>query len=103
LAQNQVIDRRTRRMLHDDVLPRLHAAMLTLPPEATDVMGELAGIHHQIADLLHEMPTATAPEVARLGLIPALRGTVEGELSGAFDGVTWEVEDAALSEAQNIP
>jgi signal transduction histidine kinase len=103
LAQNQVIDRRTRRMLHDDVLPRLHAAMLTLPPQASGVMEELAAIHHQIADLLHEMPTATAPEVARFGLIPALRGTLDGEFSGAFDGVTWEVEPDAEAEAQAIP
>ena len=49
---------------HADVLPRLHAAMLTLPPQASGVMEELAGIHHSIADLLHEMPTATAPALA---------------------------------------
>jgi hypothetical protein len=47
LAQNRVVDRRTRRMLHDEVLPRLHAAMLTLPPEASDVAGQLGEIHHQ--------------------------------------------------------
>src|SRR4029079_16905698 len=30
LAESQVVDRRTRRVLHDDVLPRLHTAMLML-------------------------------------------------------------------------
>src|SRR5439155_25530159 len=30
LMESQVVDRRTRRMLHDDVLPRIHAAILAL-------------------------------------------------------------------------
>src|SRR4029078_12727880 len=30
LAESQVVDRRTRRVLHDDVLPQLHTAMLLL-------------------------------------------------------------------------
>jgi hypothetical protein len=33
LAESQVLDRRTRRALHDDVLPRLHTAMLMLSAE----------------------------------------------------------------------
>ncbi len=102
LAQNQVVDRRARRMLHDEVLPRLHAAMLTLPPEA-GVIEQLGEVHHQIADLLHELPTAAAPEVAQLGLIPALRGALDGELAGAFDGVTWNVDPAAEALAQDVP
>ena len=102
LAQNQVIDRRTRRMLHDEVLPRLHAAMLTLSPEsAGGVVDQLAELHHQIADLLHE--TAPAPEVGKIGLIPALRQALDGELSGAFDRVTWQVEPAVEAQANALP
>ncbi|MFN8564297.1 MAG: hypothetical protein U0703_22385 [Anaerolineae bacterium] len=103
LAQNQVVDRRTRRMLHDEVLPRLHATMLTLPPEAAGVVEQLGEIHHQIADLLRELPTPAAPEVAQLGLIPALKQAVERELAGAFDRVTWEVDAAADAEVEGIP
>jgi hypothetical protein len=36
LAESQVIDRRTRRVLHDDVLPRLHTAMLLLQSATID-------------------------------------------------------------------
>lgn len=103
LAQNQVVDRRTRRTLHDDVLPRLHATMLTLPPEAVGVVEQLGEIHHQIADLLRELPTPAAPEVAQLGLIPALRRALEGELVGAFDRVTWQIEPGAEAEVNDIP
>ncbi len=103
LAQNQVVDRRTRRILHDEVLPRLHAAMLTLPPDQASIVEQLADVHHQISDLLYDLPSASAPDVARLGLIPALRKALDDELASAFDAVTWTVDPAAEAEAQTIP
>ncbi|MEW5867765.1 MAG: ATP-binding protein [Chloroflexota bacterium] len=108
LAESQVLDRRTRRVLHDDILPRLHAAMLSL--SSADPAGELAEtvnlmgeVHRQIANLLRELPAATTPEVARLGLAGALRQVVEGELNGAFDQVTWEVAPEAEHKADHLP
>jgi signal transduction histidine kinase len=104
LAESQVLDQRARRVLHDEVLPRLHAAMLTLDERApSDTVEALAGAHRQIADLLREMPTVTAPEVARLGLIGALRQAVDEEFGRAFDGVAWEVEPEAERHADAIP
>jgi anti-sigma regulatory factor (Ser/Thr protein kinase) len=163
LAQTQVLDRQTRRVLHDDILPSLHAAMLMLsndrrsirqaqdePPTAdrrstTDdrrpetgddlltsfanlqssisipsvqpptpnpqpptpnphsPISLLADIHRQISDLLREMPPATAPEMARLGLIEALRRVVEHELPNAFDEVVWEIEPEAEQKVGAIP
>ncbi len=102
LAESQIIDQRTRRILHDDVLAHLHTAMLRLSspqagnPEAlTEVVKLLGEIHHQVAHLLRAMPTTTTREVARLGLIGALRQVLDTELATAFDGVTWEIEPAA--------
>lgn len=110
LAESQVLDRRARRLLHDEVLPRLHTAMLALssqpgangsaPPDALALLGE---VHRQLSDLLREMPTTTAPEVARLGLVGALRQAVDREFGGAFDDIEWQVEPEAASEAQRIP
>ncbi|MDQ3816019.1 MAG: hypothetical protein M3347_19090 [Armatimonadota bacterium] len=110
LAESQVLDRRGRRMLHDDILPRLHTAMLALSnPQSyqdgapQDALSLLAEVHHQISNLLREMPTTTAPEVARLGLVAALRCVVDEELGGAFDDVTWQIEPQAEQEMKNIP
>ena len=104
LAESQVLDQRARRVLHDDVLPRLHAAMLTLDDKNhADAVEALADAHRQIADLLHEMPTVSAPEVARLGLIGALRQTVDEEFGNAFDAVAWKVEPEAEQKAHAIP
>jgi signal transduction histidine kinase len=49
------------------------------------------------------MPATAAPEVARLGLIGALRQAVDGELASAFDGVSWRVEPGAEDAANAVP
>jgi signal transduction histidine kinase len=107
LAESQVVDRRTRRVLHDDVLPRLHAAMLTLSTSGSgetheEAVDTLADAHRQIADLLHDMPASTTPELARLGLIDALRQAVEEEFGDAFDSVTWDLSPAAERRGRDI-
>jgi len=143
LAESQVVDRRTRRVLHDDVLPRLHTAMLMLsasdvdtltrshgdtftrsdistdredeqPPNVgalqrsnvqtkhDDIVALLADVHRDIANLLHSMPATAAPEVARLGLIGALRQAIDGEFGTAFDDVTWQVDPTAEQAAHKL-
>jgi signal transduction histidine kinase len=107
LAESQVLDRQTRRVLHDDVLPRLHAAMLALPAgqgncPARDAVALLGEVHRDIANLLRELPSAAAPDVARLGLIGALRQLVDGELAGAFDAVAWRIAPAAEDAAAGL-
>jgi signal transduction histidine kinase len=123
LAESQVVDRRTRRVLHDDVLPQLHTAMLLLgtgdwglgtsgsvpspqssiPNRQAEAVALLTDVHRQIANLLHAMPATAAPEVARLGLIDALRHAIDGEFSSAFDAVTWQIEPEAARAARSVP
>jgi len=104
LAHSQVLDQRARRALHDDVLPRLHAALLTLNSgRQEEVAALLTQAHRQIADLLREMPTAVVPEVARWGLVEALRRAVEEEFGQTFDQVAWDIEPQAEREARLLP
>jgi signal transduction histidine kinase len=96
LAESQIIDRRTRRVLHDEVLPHLHAALLSLSTsneQHHDAIDALSSAHRQIADLLRDSPVVTAPEVSDLGLIVALQKTIDNEFSGAFDQVIWEIPE----------
>lgn len=108
LAESQVLDRRARRVLHDDVLPQLHAAMLTLGG-ATAPQGQesgaitlLADVHRQISNLLRDLPVAVTPEITDLGLIGALRWVVEQEMKGAFDQVEWQIEAQAEQVASSM-
>lgn len=107
LTESQVLDRRTRRILHDDVLPRLHAVLLNLSatPQAdqSEAVEALTEAHHQISDLLHDLPAATTPEVTRLGLVGALEYVLEGELRGAFDRVNWQIAPEAAQKADHLP
>jgi signal transduction histidine kinase len=117
LAESQVLDRRARRVLHDDVLPLLHTAMLSLmsgegrkPGDGSATSQQpnqpsidlLADAHHRISDLLREMPPTVAPDIARLGLVKALRKAVEEDFAGAFDSVEWQVDPAVPDALSDI-
>lgn len=104
LAEVQMLDRRARRVLHDDILPQLHAALLTLgghnaPSEAIDA---LTSAHRGISDLLREMPASISP-TAKRGVVGALRYEVEGELAGKFDEVVWHIEPNAEAALDALP
>lgn len=110
MVESQVVDRRARRLLHDEVLPRLHAALLALSasgikPEREDLnpMTLLEEAHHDIADLIRDIPAASSPEVMKLGLIGALKSQVEGELKNAFDEVTLDIDPLAAQYEEKIP
>lgn len=109
LMESQVLDQRTRRVLHDDVLPLLHTAMLLLgnsagtQSAASEAVTLLADAHQQIARLLRELPATVAPEVSRLGLIGALQRAVEREVSSNFDGITWQIAPAAEQLLRAMP
>ncbi|EFO81499.1 integral membrane sensor signal transduction histidine kinase [Oscillochloris trichoides DG-6] len=104
LAESQVLDRRTRRVLHDEVLPQIHASLLEMGGHAHDptlqsAMANLQTAHRMISDLLHDLPPAIGADLTRLGALGALRRALDTDLVGAFDQVVWdvtaEVEQAA--------
>jgi signal transduction histidine kinase len=105
LAESQIIDRQTRRVLHDEVLPYLHAALLSLSNSGTehpDAISSLTSAHHQIADLLRDLPVVTAPEVSRLGLIAALHKSVTVEFAEFFDQVIWETPEKITQQLEQL-
>ncbi|MCU0490136.1 MAG: hypothetical protein MUD01_00910 [Chloroflexaceae bacterium] len=130
LAETQVLDRRTRRVLHDEVLPQLHAAILqiadcrlqiaeynpaqsnleavqytsdgNLESPLSTLQSQLIATHRQIADLLHDMPATAAADVARLGPVAALQRAVNLELASAFDRVTWHVPPDVQAATDSI-
>ncbi len=104
LAQTQIIDQHTRRVLHDDILPAIQTAMIALGEDSnSDVIATLADAHRQISNLLREMPTITAPDVARLGLVTAFRRAIDNELAPAFDKVTWQMTPDTETHIKTIP
>ena len=121
-----------RRVLHDDVLPRLHLAMLRLEalrgkvaqlvpeaagrgtaphsPSVTEDVGEDLGVvvrelgkaHHDLAMLMRATPAAN-PRRLEHGLTSVLRASLDGEFRGTFDTLQWEVPPDAASAADKLP
>ncbi|TAH48463.1 MAG: hypothetical protein EYC68_21090 [Chloroflexota bacterium] len=103
LAATQVVDRRARRILHDDILPQLHTAMLSLSAgETQNAQAQMTEMHRALSDLLREMPAGASPQVERYGLISALRRAVDEEFVNAFDRVTWDIEPDVEARAQTL-
>ncbi len=114
LAESQIVDARTRRILHDDVLPSVHAAMLALsatgaadqpvtaPSERNPSVVMLGEIHRSISDLLRELPIPVTPNLEKMGLLGTLRSLVANEMRNAFDSVEWDVDPAAETELARL-
>jgi signal transduction histidine kinase len=103
LAETQLLDRRAHRVLHDDILPDLHTALLRLDGASPEAVRLLADVHKRIAGLLHAGATPDRWEVARMGLVPTLRAAVETEFEGVFEAVTWEIVPEAEAAAGRLP
>jgi len=101
VTESQVVDRQARRLLHDEVLPRLHTAILATDDER--LRRDLADLHRLISDELHSLLPALSGRAARDGLIPALRHLVEVELGGSFERATLSVEGGAEEATNGIP
>jgi signal transduction histidine kinase len=107
LAESQVLDRRARRALHDDVLPRVHTAILTLSAlrvldedAKSEAMAQLSDAHRQVSNLLREMPLSPLPQIQRSGFIGTLQQSFDTEWKGAFDSVQWNVDEGFEESAQ---
>lgn len=104
MVESQLLDQQTRRILHDDVLPQLHTAMLTLSGAngKQEAVSLLSGAHKQISDLLHSMPRTAAQPVQKYGLVEALERLLQEEFAHAFERVDWLVDDAARRVSDHL-
>ncbi len=65
--ETQVLDQQSRRTLHDEILPSLHAAMLSLSAEHAEAVTQLTDVHRRVSALLREMPSGLTSDVGKLG------------------------------------
>jgi len=114
LAETQVLDQQTRRVLHDDILPLLHTTMLVLNSASAasyerpgkdlgEAISLLSDAHHRISDLLHEIPVRGLTEVEQLGLFGALQKTLVRDLAQEFDSIEWQISPQAEENSAFIP
>lgn len=94
-VEQRVMDLRTRRALHDEILPTLHLAVLQLSgvdrgqPLIAETLGALSDVHRQIANLLTSTQATPMHSPDPCELVSALHALVEGEFAHAFDQIEW--------------
>lgn len=103
ILEGKLGDDRARRVVHDDILPAIHAAILELShiSGGENVLAGLTDIHARLSQLLREIPAAVHPDLERLGLSHALRHAAERE--GGFDRLVWKSNTEADRAAQRLP
>jgi signal transduction histidine kinase len=108
IAQVRVMEGQGRRVLHDHVLPQLHAAILYLNGVRDDLpvtraVEALTAAHRQISDLMRDAAPATPQQLAEKGLIAALRTLVEEDFREEFARVSWHISPDAEACARQLP
>jgi signal transduction histidine kinase len=109
LVGSRLLDRRTRRVLHDEVLPSLHTALLSFSgrtgddAESEKALADLAGIHRRISQLLSDTPSSPPAEDLSDGIAGALRNLLADELPESFDAMRWEIDPRAEAAALSLP
>jgi len=105
IAEVKVLGAQNRRVLHDEVLPQLHTAILRLEacgdPEA---MAALTSAHKTLAAMVRQMGAAAPERLEREGLVVALRRALDHDFRGAFESVDWRVDESAVERiARDVP
>lgn len=107
MVQSQLLDQQTRRVVHDEVLPQLHTATLSISQDPVGnqqgVIDSLTAVHRQLSKLLREIPHPPHPTIARHGVLAALRQLVTEEMIAAFDEVVWEIDPSADEQVGQLP
>jgi two-component sensor histidine kinase len=101
LGELQVLSTQHKRVLHDEVLPDIHAALLRL--EDPSAAGQsLTRAHRTLSELLQSGPKSAASQIAFRGLMETLQETVEREFVGSFATIRWETTEAARTSLSGM-
>ncbi|MBI5565074.1 MAG: hypothetical protein HY870_09270 [Chloroflexi bacterium] len=119
IAQVQVLSAQHKRIIHDEVLPQIHLALLkveglraagqeaarsvtdnTRIDEATNALTQA---HRRLSGLVREMSNAVPTRLESEGLIAALHSAVDHDFRDSFDALDWQVDPGAQARAQRLP
>jgi signal transduction histidine kinase len=119
IAQVQVMSAQHKRMLHDEVLPQIHLALLrvealrsvgrdSIPPNVSEpqldeAITALTQAHRRIADLVREMSNAVPTRLESEGLAAALHSALDHDFRDNFDRIEWQADPAAVERARRLP
>ncbi len=101
LSETRLLDQKARRVLHDDILPLLHTALLADPKSAA--VGQITEAHQQISRLLRDAPLPAPTEIATQGLFAVLENFIHSESDLLKARLDFQVDDDCRQAAANLP
>ena len=105
-SEQSILDQRPRRVLHDEVLPALHTAMLQISAGGNSersALQLLSETHRMISNLLKELPSAYSPQFDRIGLTYSLQQLASVEFPNAFTGIDWKWTEEDAKAVNALP
>ena len=123
IAQVQVMSAQHKRIIHDEVLPQIHLALLKVEGLRTvgqdvgqdgtqsvtntgkidEATNALTQAHRRLSGLVREMSNAVPTRLESEGLIAALHSAVDHDFRDSFDALDWQVDPAAQDRAKQLP
>jgi signal transduction histidine kinase len=115
IAQVQVMSAQHKRILHDEVLPQIHLALLKVealrsagqdaswPDKLDEATAALTQAHRRISTLVREMSSAVPTRLESEGLAAALQSALDHDFRDNFDRIDWQADPAAVERAKHLP
>ncbi len=117
IAQVQVMSAQHKRILHDEVLPQIHLALLKVEalrsaghessPSGADKLDEataaLTQAHRRVSALVREMSNAVPTRLESEGLAAALQSALDHDFRDNFDRIEWQADPTAVERARHLP
>jgi len=100
-TETRLLDQKSRRILHDDILPLLHTALLTDPH--SPAAAQITEAHQQISRLLREAPPPPPAEIASSGLFAALERIARSEADLLQACLVMDIGDRSVQAAASLP
>src|SRR5713226_7628903 len=99
-----------RRVLHDEILPQMHLALLrleTLRSQRDEIaldeaVGMISDAHRRLAAMMRATSPGVPHRLERDGMMPAIRAMLEQDFQNAFDEVEWRVSDETAARIDEV-
>lgn len=105
-----------RRVLHDEILPQMHLALLrleTLRPALNDeqaraaqalneAIADISGAHRRLAAMMRATVTSAPHRLEREGMMQAIYTMTHQDFRQAFDEIAWEVSEETMIQIDEI-
>src|SRR5713226_3780486 len=99
-----------RRVLHDEILPQMHLALLRLETLRShsdqaaldEAVGMISDAHRRLAAMMRATYPGVPHRLERDGMMPAIRAMLEQDFQNAFDEVEWRVSDETAARIDEV-